>query len=211
MRCSDRNCKRIKRIITAVLSVLVVITAIAVGYLTYCNVSGRVAYFGQYATVKILTPSMEPTIPTGTYILAENVQADAVHTGDVILFYSSDPQIYGRINTHRVVDVSSENGNDTFITRGDNNPVNDEYPVSGDRLIGRYVKNIPWLTGFAAFFSNPVAFFICIIIPAAALVLVSMTDVIKKAKEARMERLIENEIDRLKEENRKEKEPTDDV
>lgn len=199
----------VKKILTTLLSFAVVIMAVAVAYLTYCNISGKVAYIGNYATVKIITHSMEPTIPTGTYILAEKADAESVRVGDVIMFYSRDPQIYGRINTHRVVEVVSENGEFSFITRGDNNPANDSYPVYAKDLIGRYVKNADFLTSFAGFFSNPVVFFIFVIIPAAALVIVCMLDVVKKAKEVRMKMLVEDEIKRLQENdtNSKEKEP----
>ncbi|MGN0493456.1 MAG: signal peptidase I [Acutalibacteraceae bacterium] len=206
-----KNLKTLKRIITALLSAAVVLMAAAVAYLTYCNISGKVAYIGRHAAVKIITSSMEPTIPAGTYILAEKVQPESVSVGDVIMFYSRDPQIYGRINTHRVVEVVSDNGELSYITRGDNNPANDSYPVYGKDLIGRYVKNADRLTAFAGFFSNPVVFFILVIIPAAVLVIVCMLDVVKKAKEARMKMLVEDEIKRLQENETNAKEQKPDV
>lgn len=201
--------KTVKKTVTALLSFAVVIMAVAVGYLTYCNISGKVAYVGKYAAVKIITPSMEPTIPAGTYILAEKAEAESVRVDDVIMFYSRDPQIYGKINTHRIVEVISDDGELSYITRGDNNPANDSYPVSAEDLIGRYVKNADFLTAFAGFFSNPLVFFIFVIIPAAALVIVCMLDVVKKAKEVRMNMLVEDEIKRLQENdtNAKEQEP----
>lgn len=201
--------KNVKKTVTALLSFAVVIMAVAVGYLTYCNISGKVAYVGKYAAVKIITPSMEPTIPAGTYILAEKAEAESVRVGDVIMFYSRDPQIYGKINTHRVVEVISDDGELSYITRGDNNSAKDSYPVSAEDLIGRYVKNADFLTAFAGFFSKPLVFFIFVIIPAAALVIVCMLDVVKKAKEVRMNMLVEDEIKRLQENdtNAKEQEP----
>lgn len=206
-----KNSKTVKKAVTALLSFAVVIMAVAVGYLTYCNISGKVAYIGKYAAVKIITPSMEPTIPTGTYILAEKTNAQSVRVGDVIMFYSRDPQIYGKINTHRVVEIFSDNGKISFITKGDNNPANDSYPVSADDLIGRYVKNADSLTAFAGFFSNPFVFFIFVIIPAAVLVIVCMVDVVKKAKEVRIKLLIEDEIKRLQENDTNSKEQEPDV
>lgn len=198
MKPENKKSKRIiKKVITAVLSVLVVLMAAIVGYLTFCNVNGNVAFFGSYATVRIISPSMEPEIPTGTYILAQKVTADQVRVGDVILFRSRDPQIYGKINTHRVVEVSCQNGEYSFTTRGDNNNDNDAYPVSESDLVGKYVRNADALTGFAEFFSRPAVFFVFVIVPAAVLVIVSMADVVKRAKEARMERLVRDEVRRL--------------
>ncbi|MDD6094969.1 MAG: signal peptidase I [Clostridia bacterium] len=206
-----KSSKTIKRIVTGLLSAAIVLMTVVVAYLTYCNISGKVAYIGKYASVKIITPSMEPTIPTGTYILSEKVQASQVSKGDIILFRSADPQIYGKINTHRVVEVNFENGEYSFVTRGDNNSVNDAYPVSEKDLVGRYVKNAEGLSAFAGFFSKPAVFFIFVIIPAAALVIFSMTDVVKKAKETRKNMLIEAEIKRLQESETESKESNDHV
>lgn len=203
----------LKRIVSVIFSILVLIMVITVCYFMYCNISGKIAFVGKYALVKVLTPSMEPTIPAGTYIIAEKVQAESVREDDVILFYSSDPAIYGKVNTHRVADIIVDNGERSFITRGDNNPVNDSFPVYEKDLVGRYVKNSVPLTAFVGFFSKPYVYFPAVIIPAAVLVVFSIKDVLKKAREARMERLIEEEVKKLKEKekNDREKEPTDDV
>ncbi|MDD6203648.1 MAG: signal peptidase I [Firmicutes bacterium] len=194
---NKKSKKIIKKVITAVLSVLVVIMAAIVGYLTFCNINGNVAFIGSYATVKIISPSMEPQIPVGTYILAQKVAPDQIGVGDVILFRSRDPQIYGKINTHRVVDVSCSSGEYSFTTRGDNNSVDDAFPVFESDLVGKYVRNADALTGFVGFFSRPAVFFVFVIVPAAVLVIVSMADVVKRAKETRMERLVEEEVRRL--------------
>lgn len=205
--------KMLKRVASVALSFLVVIMVIAVLYFMYCNVSGKAPFVGKYAVVKIITPSMEPSIPAGTYILTEKVRAESVQEGDVIMFYSKDPSIYGKINTHRVAEIVSENGELSFITRGDNNLVNDAYPVAEKDLIGRYVKNADHLTAFAVFFAKPIVFFPAVILPAAVLVFFSIMDVVKKYKEARMKKLVQDEVKRLQEKDRddKEKESSDDV
>ena len=187
----------VKKLITALLSLLLVAMAAAVGYLTFCNVTGRIAFIGNRAAVKILTPSMEPTIPAGTYIFAQKVEPEDIQVGDVILFISRDPAIYGKINTHRVVAVYQDDSGLSFVTKGDNNPVNDAKPVPAGDVVGRYMGNSGALTAFAGFFSNPVVFFLCIIVPAGVLVVSSMTDVVKKAREIRMDRLVEEEIRRM--------------
>lgn len=214
MKHLSSNARKIlKRVVSVTVSALVLIMILAVCYLMYCQISGKVAFIGNYATVKIITPSMEPTIPTGTYIIAEKVQAEAVQEGDVILFYSRDPAIYGKINTHRVVQVVTENGEHSFITKGDHNPENDSFPVYENDLVGRYVKNAENLTAFVGFFSKPYVFFLVVIIPAVWLVAVSIRDMVKKTREARVDRLVEEAVNQLKEEekNSQEKEKTDDV
>ncbi|MGN1095842.1 MAG: signal peptidase I [Eubacteriales bacterium] len=211
-RPQNKVIKTLNRIFSWVLPVLAVILIAFICYFIFCNISGRVAFIGKYAAVKIITPSMEPVIPAGTYIISEKVDAASVKEGDVIMFYSRDPAIYGKINTHRVVKIIDDGTSLSFVTRGDNNKADDAYPVSEKDLVGRYVRNADKLTVFAGFFSNPFVFFLAVIIPAALLIVFSVLDIIKRSKEVRMEKLIEEEVKRLQEEdNNKEKEPTDDV
>lgn len=205
--------KKIKLIALIALALSVVVMILASIYFMYCNISGKVAFVGKYALVKILTPSMEPTIPAGTYIVAERIDAGSVMEGDVILFYSRDAAIYGKVNTHRVVGITDDNGVRSFITRGDNNPANDSTPVQEQDVVGRYVGNAKILGDFAGFLSRPYIFLFIVIIPCAVLIMLSFVDVIKKYREVCMEKLVEEEVERLKEsdKNGNGKDPTHHV
>lgn len=205
--------KRIKLIAIIALAVVVVVMILASIYFIYCNISGKVAFVGKYALVKILTPSMEPTIPAGTYIVAERIDAESVREGDVIMFYSRDAAIYGKINTHRVVEITDDNGVRSFITRGDNNPANDLAPVQEQDIVGRYIGNAKVLGDFAGFISKPYIFLFVVIIPCAVLIALSFVDVIKKYREVRIEKLVKEEVERLKEtdKNGNGKDPTQHV
>lgn len=210
---NEKISKIFKRISSAILPIFITAMVLAAGYFMYCSMNSKVAFVGKYATVRIITPSMEPTIPTGTYIIVEKIGPDSVNEGDVILFYSRDIAIYGKINTHRVVEIVEDNGKRQFITRGDNNPVKDAYPVHEEDVIGRYVRNSDALTAFAGFFSKPYVFFLAVFIPCALLIVFGIKDVVKKLREARMEKLIEEEVQKLKEEDiiNNGKDSTDDV
>ena len=113
---------------------------------------GEVPRIGKYSVMHIISESMEPTIERDTYILIKRVPPEDVKKGDVICFYSTDPSIYGRPNTHRVEqEPFVENGVLTFITKGDKNPVADTEPATADRLIGVWVTNLDTLTAFLDF------------------------------------------------------------
>lgn len=196
MNISIKN--QIKKIITTLISVLVVVMMLLVGYLMLCNIGGKVPYIGKYSTVKIISQSMEPTIPVGTYILVKKTDPQTIKVDDVILFVSRDPSIYGKINTHRVCEINEVSGQLYFVTKGDNNPSNDQFPVPQSDLVGKYIKNIPFLTKFANWFSNPTVFFIFVVLPAAALIIISVYDIVKKSKELKMDLLVKEEVNRLK-------------
>lgn len=205
--------KSIKRLVSLMLTVLILLMVLTVGYFMYCSINGKIPFVGKYALVKILTPSMEPTIPAGTYIIAEKIGAESVREGDVIMFYSREPEIYGKINTHRAVKVVTTNGERSFVTRGDNNPSNDPHLVSEKDVIGRYVRNAAVASAFFTVLSKPYVFLLAVLIPSAVLIVFSVRDVIKKLREERMARLVAEEVEKLKEsdKNGNGKDPADHV
>ena len=114
------------------------------------KMTGNVPTVFNYSIINIVSGSMEDEIPKGSYILIKKVEPEMVKRGDVICFYSTDPQIYGLPNTHRVVeDPIKNNGSIKFVTRGDANPANDKETAKGENLIGVYVKRLDTLTAFS--------------------------------------------------------------
>ena len=113
------------------------------------KMQGDVPRFFGYSVMHIVSGSMGEEIPTGTYILIKQVDAEDVKINDVICFYSDDQAIRGYPNTHRVVKepIQGENGLE-FVTKGDANPDEDDVTAKADRLIGRRVKNLNGLTRF---------------------------------------------------------------
>lgn len=113
---------------------------------------GEVPHIGKYSVMHIISESMEPQIEKDTYILIKRVPAEEVKKDDIICFYSDDPTIYGRPNTHRVVEEPyMQDGELLFTTKGDHNPIPDKEPARGDKLIGVWVKNLDGFTVFLNF------------------------------------------------------------
>ena len=154
--------------------------------------------FGR-AAVWIMTDSMEPGIPAGSYILLERVTADEVETGDVIMFYSDDPNLHGAFNTHRVVSVIGDHA--AFTTKGDNNLTPDAVPAAGDKVVGRYVRNMPLMTLLGRLFRSVAGLFILFGL-AVASVAVTVTGRRKKPQKAEktadFDALVAAEVERLR-------------
>lgn len=100
----------------------------------------------------VQTESMEPTIMTGEMIWIRGVAPSDVRVGDIITF-NIPPTVAAAFAgteattiTHRVIDITY-NSDDTlsFKTKGDNNPVEDIWTVTGDMLVGRYQMQVPYL------------------------------------------------------------------
>lgn len=98
-----------------------------------------------YRVLRVISSSMQPAIPDQTCILIRSVPADSLEEGDVITYISTDPSIYGCYNTHRIYDKYTDNeGGLHFITKGDANEEPDVYEVLPERIVGKYLGEIPF-------------------------------------------------------------------
>ena len=192
----------VSSIVTVTIFVLLALTTL---YLVFCQVTGNVPFFGNSAMLRIQTGSMESAIPTHSYIQIKKIDPSDVKVGDVITFYSKDPQILGKPNTHRVIDVSNEGGEIVFTTMGDANPRPDSYKVHQDELIGVFVKILPLMTKVGGFLTNKIVFALLIMLPATFFVYFSIKDAIDSGKKKRpvtkediIAAEIEKEVKRLK-------------
>jgi signal peptidase len=99
-------------------------------------------------TYTILTKSMVQKFPPGTFMVIKPAAFDELKYGDVITFqmYSGRPDV----DTHRIVGFgSTQSGEKTLITKGDNNAVNDPNPVRALQVKGKLFYAVPYV-GFVA-------------------------------------------------------------
>ena len=149
----ERTKKIISKCVSYALTFVTVLFGATMVYVLAQKARGEVPKFFGFCVLQIVSGSMETEIPTGSYILVKETDADEIEKDDIISFYSSDPSIYGYLNTHRVVEkIEGENGIE-FVTRGDANATDDEYVAKADNLIGKYVKTLTVLTVTVEFFA----------------------------------------------------------
>jgi signal peptidase I len=127
---------------------------------------------------------MEDEIPKDSYILIKRTDPSEIRKDDIICFYSDDFTIQGYPNTHRVVEepIITENGIE-YVTRGDANPINDNATAKGEKLIGRYVKNLDGLTRFSHALEGNTMIVIIGIILMASVVMITYTAVLDSKKQ----------------------------
>lgn len=156
------------RILSMIRNVAFVVVILFVCFIIYTMSQGNTVSIAGYRVLRVLTSSMEPTIVGNTCIITKEVDVDELKVGDIITFISEDPAIYGYYNTHRIHEIVEENGEEKFVTKGDNSYEVDPYTVSKDNVVGIYVKELPGgrLIGkaFVALSDNKV-YFLVIIIP----------------------------------------------
>ena len=135
---------------------------------SYTN-KDAVPSFGGLFPLIVLTDSMYPDIQSGDLILCRQVDAEAVHVGDVISFF--DPAGNGSsIVTHRVVEITEEDGKLSFRTKGDYNNVEDKALVPADKVVGVYLRRIPKAGTVAMFMQTTEGLIVCVVLPLVLLV-----------------------------------------
>ena len=132
--------------------------------LIHTNSDHKVPLFSTYV---IASPSMDPTIQVDDAIIVKRVDNDNYGVGDIITFASADTRSEGLTITHRIVDKRSvAYDSSLYTTKGDNNVVADPTSVNTDSIYGKVVFKIPKVGCIQKFFSNPMNYFLCLIVPA---------------------------------------------
>ncbi len=88
-------------------AVLILLLVILVFYLVIVRIAGGVPSLFGYSVVRIVTPSMDPKIPVGSFVLIKKASPEEIRVGDIITFYTDDPDpaVAGKTITHRVFSV----------------------------------------------------------------------------------------------------------
>lgn len=99
-------------------------------------------------TYSVLTSSMAPHYPPGTFLVVRPTDFDELSTGDVVTYQldSGRPEVI----THRIIGfTSNQTGERLLVTQGDNNDVADEDPVMEVQVRGQLSYAVPYV-GFLA-------------------------------------------------------------
>jgi len=124
----------------------------------------------------VLTDSMYPEIHGGDLIICNNYEVEEIQPGDIIAFF--DPAGNGTsIVTHRVVEVTEQDGELAFKTKGDANNTEDKMLVSADDFVGLYKSRIPGAGNIAMFMQSTTGLIVCVVLP---IILLVAYDVIRR-------------------------------
>ncbi|MGI6166831.1 MAG: signal peptidase I [Eubacteriales bacterium] len=200
--------KRKPRILSILFNLILVLLVVMAAIFVVDRMNNRVTFVFDHAVIIIATGSMEPAIPAHSCILITRARPEDIKVGDIITFYSDDPAIAGSLNTHRVQSVISSIEGIEFQTKGDNNLLPDAYNVRGERLVGKYVRNLPILSYVARLILSPYGYVVVILfllIYMAAVLIPSARRKKADARAAEIERRVAEEVARLRENEKKQK------
>ncbi|MBQ7595932.1 MAG: signal peptidase I [Clostridia bacterium] len=165
----------------AVITVLVFILGLLIFGTVLKAKEGQVPSILGFSVLKIRTGSMEPEYKTGSIIIAKKVNTDSLKEGDVISFYATGKDIYERVNTHRIEEISYlSTGERQFVTKGDANPTVDNEPVFYKKVIGKVIINLGVFSGsIIGFLQNPTVILIFIVLPLLIITFLEAQNLVK--------------------------------
>jgi len=138
--------------------------------------SGAKEIFGYKAYI-ITTDSMKPTIKRGDVIIVDPVAEGKLMLDDIITIKKA-----GEIITHRIVEIKSEEQTE-YITKGDNNAIQDSETVTYGQIQGKEVLRIPFLGSIILMLQNKIY-----IILIGTMIIIVCYITIKKYKKKKMRR-----------------------
>ena len=85
--------------------------------------------------LRVLTGSMNPTVPAGSLVAGTRINAGAVQVGDIVVFVPPPPYRApgGAPIAHRILHVASRQGDSYLTTKGDANRVADPWLIDANR------------------------------------------------------------------------------
>lgn len=161
--------KKTLSIIVNVVAWIVLILAFLITIVVFS--SGRnngVANLMGYIPMTVASDSMKPTFNKGDLIVCREVDdINSLKEGDVITFWTVIDGSRVK-NTHRIVGVNEFESTRSFVTRGDNNSLDDTLPAYASDVIGKWTNvKLAGLGKVMDFLRTKTGFFVCILIPMA--------------------------------------------
>lgn len=100
-----------------------------------------------YRSYTVLSGSMEPRFYPGDIVITKHKNKTDIQVNDIVTYRDND----GVIITHRVIEETPEG----YITKGDNNNVEDADILTKENIIGEVKFNIPKIGYVMDFLSKP--------------------------------------------------------
>jgi signal peptidase I len=123
--------------------------------------------------------SMEPTLYRGDLVIVRAVDPETLEVGDIIIF---EVPSYDVPIVHRIIEIEQDNGELNFTTKGDNNPIADNWSISASNIIAKVIGTVRYLGFIALFVFIPGAIYTIILLIVMFLLLSFLCDIPKSQK-----------------------------
>jgi signal peptidase I len=176
MRHQRRN-KYIKAANSLLIMFVLISLTLAV-FVAFLRGSGARVGFGGVNLFRIVSGSMAPTYSPGDYILTVKTDVEKLRVGDIIAFVDNA----GEVIVHRIYEVG---GDQSFLTRGDANPVGDLQRVLAGQIVGRVALELPGLGYIDLILQDVGGFILLMVMPVLAIVATEVVGLVSTLRRQR--------------------------
>lgn len=135
-----------------------------------------------YGAYVIVSGSMEPTIKIRDAIIIKRYDEQDLKVGDIITYRSEDPYFYGIMITHRIIDITNEDGKKVYITKGDHNATRDRLAIKNNQIYGKVVMVIPKIGYIQSLLATSYGWIIAVVIPCLGIIISDIIKLVKNIK-----------------------------
>jgi signal peptidase len=127
--------------------------------------------------------SMMPAIPIGSVVAVKSVEVSTIKVGDIIAFRAGTEA--NKVVTHRVVEVSIEDGALSFHTAGDSNTNPDGNAVPAQNVVGSVWFYVPFLGYLSSFIITKLGFVLLVLLPGILVDVMEVRNIIAEIRSMR--------------------------
>lgn len=176
---------RIKKIVF--IFIIIMLYNITLLYISYID-KFETPNFYIYSAYLISTSSMEPTLNEEDIIIIKKCKEEELEKGDIITYKIDD----GNIITHRIIDILDEDsGEKKYVTKGDNNNIEDSEHILFSEIEGKMIIKIPRLGKVLNVLKNGIVIILVILI--ALIIYLNRLDMKEKSEMRREKKKIEDQ------------------
>lgn len=151
----------IKAVIKNILYILGIITLYNIFLISISSLNQTEANkVGGYQAYIITTNSMEPNIREGDVIIIKQCDEQTLKEGDIITFRNSKNEFV----THRIISIEEEQNEKLYVTKGDNNTIEDLEKISFNAIEGILILRVPFLGNILLLFRNRIYLILLVLV-----------------------------------------------
>ncbi len=146
------------------------------------RVSNNSINLAGFSIYTVVTESMYPKYKVYDMILVKSVDTKSIKVHDDVVYKGEKSDFQGKIVTHRVEDITEDNGVLTFTTKGINNDIKDPL-VNENQIMGKVVHKLLLLSLISKVINNTYGFYFLIFVPLVVVIFLEVMESIEEKKE----------------------------
>lgn len=182
-----KNNKFINIFVKIIKAIVTLFIVFVVSIIFIQRISDNKITLGGIGIYTIITQSMVPKYNVGDMVITKSVDPSTLKVEDDAIYMGEKGDFNGKIVTHQIIDIETEDGKLYFHTKGINNDVEDPL-VSEDQIMGKVIYKSVILSFISKIVNNAYGFYFVIFIPFGILVAMEIIDMIEDRKDRKKEK-----------------------